>query len=153
MIIIRKILLSFLMSIITILSISFVDIDCSKAVFYFIKTWLVVSPSQDLVVHKITVLSGLILNIFVVGAFYFLLLLKVKNIKNRYLIALFPIAFLTLAHFAFYSHWNGNYTFFDNENVLLLQTQTDRNEPLMTGKFSLFFEYPKFKHEQCQPFI
>lgn len=152
MIVIRKILLSFLMSIITVMSISFVDIDCSKAVFYFIKTWLVVSPSQDLVVHKTTVLSSLILNIFVVGFIYFLLLFKVKNIKNRYLITLFPIAFLALAHFAFYSQWNGNYIFFDNNNVLSLQTQTTRNEPLMTGKISLFFEYPRFNHEQCQPF-
>ena len=141
-----------MLSIITVLSISFYDINCNNAVFYLIKPWLVVSPVQHLVVHKIAIVSNLFINILFFLFVYLALLYKVKQIKMAYLLSVALLAILSIFHLSFFIYLNGHYRLFDGENIVALDTQISRQEPEKIAQIAFWFNFKRLDENQCQDF-
>lgn len=149
---IKKIILSLMLAITTVLSVSFYDINCSNAVFYWITAWLHISPVQNLVTHPYVIISGLLINIGFFTLIYCGLLFKINNIKKRYLFIACILSLSSMVNLFFLTFMHGNYTFFDKREYIPMVDYVNADEPLKTKQISFFFNYKNFNHQQCQPF-
>lgn len=151
MLLFKKLLLALLLSIATVLSISLVEMDCDNAVFSFIVPWIRIGSPDFLSVHQSVIVSHLLINIGLVFLIYYLLLFKLKTIKKRYITIVLFWSLLGAFNLIGITLLRGNYHFIDNHNILVMNTEFDRNE-YFERQFSFFLTHNFRGYKQCKSF-
>lgn len=92
-----KILFCVILAVITVLSISIVDFDCSVAVYYLFKAWLLESGTAFVSKSHRFLIGNFVINVLLVAAIYFGLLYKINKVAKKYVLISIFIMMLSVA--------------------------------------------------------
>lgn len=156
MLLFKKLLLSLLFSITTVLSVSKIDVHCDFAIFYLIKPWVLVVES----LAEYVFVKNLLINIGAVFLIYapltLLLLIRVKNITKRHFKIATMITALSVLHLGFFMLLHGEYYWADSKKYID-SSMTDNNNfyknPPMKTQLGFILHHQEFSYEQCKPFL